>query len=412
MRFVNFFFINAKKNYVGLYILVLSLFSLFFLHFKHDVSNDSSISEMLINYSGGFTRRGLPGHFFILVSEFFNVKLRVVIFFFQSLIQIIYFYLIYIFIKDLKLDRLLAIIIFLPIFLSYTIYEIESLGRKDVIIFAYYTLLLILFEKFNNSNAVNYFTFFTLPFLCLIWEPVILFFPFIFFILFLKNKPKTIRQFLKIFLFFFPSFIVLILIFAFPLTSNQHYNMCEILRVNFGEKCYMSAALLLDQGIYFSTFDFVHKKANLYNYFRYFFIFLISFFPLYYYAYNIKISKKFFFIPNFFRNLFIIFIFFNLPVLLLFIFAYDWGRWIVFIYTFSALTLFFLIKNDELRTISKDNINKSFIFKINKSYYVAIFLFASFFWNVKTVITDHVGSFPAYRVILKFIKFINFKYLY
>ena len=38
--------------------------------------------------------------------------------------------------------------------------------------------------------------------------------------------------------------------------------MCEILKINFGEKCYMSAALLLDQGIYFTTFDFVHKKFN------------------------------------------------------------------------------------------------------------------------------------------------------
>lgn len=412
MNFIKLFFINNIKKYVALYLLILSLFSIFFLHFKHDVRNDSSISEMLINYSGGFTRRGLPGHLFILVSEFFNVQLRVVIFFFQSLTQIIYFYLIYIFLKDLKIDRLLVIIIFLPIFLSYPIYEIESLGRKDVIIFAYYTLLLILSEKFINSNIINYYVFFILPVLCLIWEPVIFFFPFIFFILFLKNKPINIKQFSKIFLFFLPSFIVLMLIYLFPLTSNGHYRMCEILKINFGEKCYTSAALLLDQGIYFSTFDFVHKNANFYNYIRYLSIFLISFFPIYYYAYNVKITKKFFFIPNFFRNLLIIFFFFNLPVLFLFIFAYDWGRWIVFIYTFSALTLFFLIKNNEFRIISINNINRSYIFRIKKSYYVIFFLSYSFSWNIKTVITDHIGSFPIYRVVLKFIKFFNFKYLY
>jgi hypothetical protein len=412
MSFIKFIFSKNYKNYVGLYLLILSLFSLFFLHFKHDVTNDSSVSEMLINYSGGFTRRGLPGHFFILVAEFFNVKLRVVIFFFQSFIQIVYFYLIYIFIKDLKIDRLLAIIIFLPIFLSYPIYEIESLGRKDVIIFIFYVLLLILSEKFTKSEVVNYYVFFILPVLCLIWEPVILFFPFIFFILILKNKPISFRQFSKIFLFFIPSFVVLTLIYLFPLTSNEHYYMCEILKINFAEKCYMSAALLLDQGIYFTTFDFVHKNANFYNYLRYFSIFLISFFPIYYYAYNIKVSKNFFFIPNFFRNLFIIFFFFNLPILFLFFFAYDWGRWIVFIYTFSALTLFFLIKNDELRVIDKDNVKSSYIFRIKKTYYLIIFIFCSFFWNIKTVITDHIGSFPIYRVVLKFIKFINLKYLY
>ena len=412
MSYIKIFLNNLGKNYFGLYILILSFFSLFFLYFKHDVSNDSSISEMLINYSGGFTRRGLPGHLFISVSEILNVNLRVVIFFFQSLMQITYFYLIYIFVKSLKIDRLLIIIFFSPIFLSYPIYEIESLGRKDVIVFAYYTLLLILFEKFKNPNVINYYVFFILPILCLIWEPIILFFPFICFILFLKNKPASISEFFKIFLFFSSSFVVLILIYLFPLSPSQHYYMCEILRINFGEKCYMSAALLLDQGIYFSTFDFVHKNANFYNYLRFFLIFLLGFYPLYYYAYNIKISNKFYFIKFFSRNLFVIFIFFNLPVLLLFIFAYDWGRWVVFIYTFSTLTLFFLINNDELRVINKNKINKLYIFKVNKFYYVLIFIFISFFWNIKTVITDNVGSIPVYRVILKFIKFLNFKYLY
>lgn len=412
MSYIKIFSNNLGKNYFGLYILILSFFSLFFLYFKHDVSNDSSISEMLINYSGGFTRRGLPGHLFILVSEILNVNLRIVIFFFQSLMQITYFYLTYIFVKGLKIDRLLIIIFFSPIFLSYPIYEIESLGRKDVIVFAYYTLLLILFEKFKNSNVINYYVFFVLPILCLIWEPIILFFPYIYFILFLKNKPTSLSEFYKIFLFFSSSFVVLILIYLFPLSPSQHYYMCEILRINFGEKCYMSAALLLDQGIYFSTFDFVHKNANFYNYFRFFLIFLLGFYPLYYYAYNIKISNKFYFIKFFSRNLFVIFLFFNLPVLLLFIFAYDWGRWVVFIYTFSTLTLFFLINNDELRLINKNKINKLYIFKVNKFYYVLIFIFISFFWNIKTVITDNVGSLPVYRVILKFIKFLNFKYLY
>ena len=412
MSYIKIFSNNLGKNYFGLYILILSFFSLFFLYFKHDVSNDSSISEMLINYSGGFTRRGLPGHLFILVSEILNVNLRVVIFFFQSLMQITYFYLVYIFVKSLKIDRLLIIIFFSPIFLSYPIYEIESLGRKDVIVFAYYTLLLILFEKFKNPNVINYYVFFILPILCLIWELIILFFPFIYFILFLKNKPASISEFFKIFLFFSSSFVVLILFYLFPLSPSQHYYMCEILRINFGEKCYMSAALLLDQGIYFSTFDFVHKNANFYNYFRFFLIFLLGFYPLYYYAYNMKISNKFFFIKFFSRNLFVIFLFFNLPVLLLFIFAYDWGRWVVFIYTFSTLTLFFLINNDELRVINKNKINKLYIFKVNKFYYVLIFIFISFFWNIKTVITDNVGSLPVYRVILKFIKFLNFKYLY
>jgi len=411
MNLLKFFFISNIKVYVGFYLLVLALFSIFFLYFKHDVSNDSSISEMLINYSGGFTRRGLPGHLFIIISEFLNIKLRIIIFFFQTLIQLVYFFLIYIYIKDLKLDRLLIIIIFLPIFLSHTIYEIESLGRKDVFIFTFYTLMLILSEKFKSPSIVNYFTFFTLSVLCLIWEPFVFFFPFIFLVLFLKNKPKKILQIFKIFLYFIPSLTIVALIYFFPLSANGHFNMCEMLQVNFGEKCYMSASLLLDQGINFTTFDFVHKNANFYNYLRYLFIFFIGFFPIYYYAYNIQLSKNIFLIPKFLRNLLVIFLLFNFPILLLFFFGYDWGRWIVFTYTFSSLTLFFLIKNHKLRHLNIKNIREFFIFKLNNTYYIFFFVIFTFLWNIKTVITDKIGSFPIYRTILKFAKFVDLKYL-
>ena len=45
--------------------------SFFFLEIKHDVGNDSTISEWLINYSGGFTKRGIIGQ----ISIFSHVHL-------------------------------------------------------------------------------------------------------------------------------------------------------------------------------------------------------------------------------------------------------------------------------------------------------------------------------------------------
>ena len=44
------------NNYLFYYLLILLSFSYFFLFIKHQVGNDSTISEWLINYEGGFTK--------------------------------------------------------------------------------------------------------------------------------------------------------------------------------------------------------------------------------------------------------------------------------------------------------------------------------------------------------------------
>ena len=63
--------INSIK-YFKLYILILFIFSVFYLQGKYNVGNDSTVSEWLINYEGGFTKRGLIGQIAIYISEYFN----------------------------------------------------------------------------------------------------------------------------------------------------------------------------------------------------------------------------------------------------------------------------------------------------------------------------------------------------
>jgi len=93
-----------KKNinfYIIIYLSILFLFSVFFLYQKHDVANDSTISEWLINYEGGFTKRGLIGQLSIYLSNFFIVKLRDTIFVLQTLLVGTYFFLIYNLLKNI-----------------------------------------------------------------------------------------------------------------------------------------------------------------------------------------------------------------------------------------------------------------------------------------------------------------------
>ena len=121
-----------KKNinlYLLNYLIILFLFAVFFLYQKHEVGNDSTISEWLINYEGGFTKRGLVGQISIYLSNFFLINLRDVIFIFQIISVGIYFLLLYHFFKNLKYNKIFILSIFTPIFILYPIAEIEVLAR-------------------------------------------------------------------------------------------------------------------------------------------------------------------------------------------------------------------------------------------------------------------------------------------
>ena len=53
--------INSIKNfnkYFAAYLTFLLFFGIYYLYNKHNVGNDTSISEYLVNYQGGFVRRG------------------------------------------------------------------------------------------------------------------------------------------------------------------------------------------------------------------------------------------------------------------------------------------------------------------------------------------------------------------
>ena len=70
---------NLKKSWSGyfqIYVYTLIFFGAFFLYSKHNVGNDSSLSDWLINYEGGFVRRGLIGELITNFSTMASLKLR------------------------------------------------------------------------------------------------------------------------------------------------------------------------------------------------------------------------------------------------------------------------------------------------------------------------------------------------
>ena len=108
---------KINNHYILYYLIILLFFSYFFLYFKHQTGNDSTISEWLINYEGGFTRRGFTGQGMIILSRLFDFELRWTIFMSQSFFCTFYFFLLWRLFKNLKTNKIIYLTIFTPIFI-------------------------------------------------------------------------------------------------------------------------------------------------------------------------------------------------------------------------------------------------------------------------------------------------------
>ena len=393
---------NKKfKNCLILYLSFLYFICIFFLYTKHSVGNDSTISEWLINYSGGFTKRGIIGEISIFFSRLFDQNLRDVIYIFQLSVIGIYYILIYLFFKNLYLERYFLLSIFSPIFLIYPVAEIEVLARKEVFIFILFILHTIISTLNNNLKRIS--KLIILPLSILIWEPVVFFLPLWIFIdlVNLKEKNYKINLFNEL-IFYFPGLLIAIIFIINPLTPEEHFQMEQVLKNEFKEVCYMSCALLKNKSSIYQQFEANLGKYSLEVFVRYFLIILIGFGPLFtlvYYS-RLKIEKNIF--PKNI-NLLSIFLFLLSPVLLLFAMGYDWGRWVNISYVMCLITYFYLYKNNFI-TLNNKKLNLNKLNLLKSKYFIYIFVVYAFTWNPKTVITGDVASFPLYRIIYKFIK--------
>ena len=392
------------NNYLFYYLIILLGFSFFFLSIKYQVGNDSTISEWLINYEGGFTKRGLVGQFAIETSRFFGSDIRWVIFLFQSFICTCYFILLYNLLIKLKYERVIILSILSPIFILYPVAEIEVLARKETIVFCLLLIYLFIPRK-SNFKSFSLITFSVLS--ILIWEPTIFFYPLLFIYEIIDRKVEKFNfELFKIFISFVPSIIIALIIIFDPLTKHQHETMALVLKNEFNQSCYMACALLANKSTIIQQFEGNFGKYSLEVFVRYFLIIFIGFYPLNLLIKNSSLKTKNLIFSYFFKTLLKLFWICLLPVIILFAMGYDWGRWVNITYVFLALVYFKLLIDSRIE-INFKNLEQNFFYKIKGKIYVIFFIIFCFGWNPKTVITGDIASFPGYRIPYKVFKILN-----
>ena len=392
-------------KYFFIYLLILGFCALVFLFSKHTVGNDSTISEWLINYQGGLTRRGLIGEICFHVAKFFKSDLRFTIFIFQVFSYFSFLYLTYKFFKDLDINIVALFSIFSPIFLLFPVAEIEVLARKEVFLYIYFLVFLFISDPSSRLHKyVNSYIFLITPVVCLIYEEVILFFPFLVSCLVIQRKTKTFINFFKICSLFTPSILIVLYFFFFPLTLENHELMKQSLLINFNERCYMSCALLVVNDInkFGTIIDSMYSHRTFLEIFsyivRYLLIILFGFLPLFLLCGNSKLNDQNIFSNFKLDNTLFLLLFLFIPILPLFVFAYDWGRWVGMMITFSTFFYFFLYRYKYINTDFNNIYNRLIFFKNKKKLLIFIFIIFAFGWNQKTVMSGDIATNPLWKV--------------
>ena len=395
----NFKAIDNYEKYFKIYLISLFFLGIYYLHYKHNAGTDSSISEYLINYQGGFNRRGLIGEILFRYSDYFNLNLRFQIFLFQSIIYSIFLILIFNLFKNFKKNVIILFAIYTPIFLIFPIAELESLGRKESVLYVFFLSLILI----KNTKNANLFTLLVLPLVCMIYEEVLIFTPFIYAVILIKNKINNFRSAIKLSLLFLPSLIIVALFFIYPMSSEHHVILANSLLNTFGEECYMACSLLVENDItsFFSMINYIWSgpHINLPSILlRYFLIILIGFFPIFLLSYFSFYKDNIFFSKIKLKNIFLFLIISYIPIIPLFLLGGDWGRWVGMTITFTTIFYFYLYKNNFIKVDYLSLNQKLNFFKDKKKFVIVLFIIFAFGWNQKTTSVEDIATNPLYKI--------------
>ena len=393
---------NINFNNFFFYYLVLICFgSIFFMSKTYQLNVNNSMAEWLINYQGGFGRRGLLGELFTQLSLIFDYPIRKIILYFLYVIFISYYLLIYIFFRNIKTNYIIIISLLSPLFILSPLAELESLGRKDILIPLFFLFYCNLYNRLNLFGlSLILLLFYTI--LLLTHEVSIFYLPFFYLLLTFKIEKLTIYKIITL------IFIALIFFFIIYILSNSAHSpeaikiMCERMKNILNDKCGMGA-YVLNRSLKHNIAEL--GGLNSIHLIRNFFIFILGYSALIILIQSSKFNESKNNILNKFFNLKLLIFLTFLPTLIPFTIAVDWGRWFNLSYTMLILFYFFCIKNEKIFLNENSKIinylTKRF-FKNKTNFFIIVFILC-FTWNPKAVYHEDIGSIPIYRMLNKII---------
>lgn len=363
---MNLSFLSSNRKYLILYLTVYLFYSInLFILFKSSNSIDN-IKCYLLNYDGGFVRRGLFGEIIKIFSNY--ISLENIFFILYFFIYTIFFYYFFKLTQGFKKNICFYFFIFSPLNFLYPLIQLDYdlpvfLGNFEIFIITFYIYFSFLLNTNINKKKYYWIGILGLIFLSFLYEMTIFTYPFFIFIyyLFLKKNSLSVK-FAEIVIFNLIFSLILFKLFYFHGSYNfsiffeniySNYNI----NININKECTYSwmNRKILDQITPFYE-DF--KISYIFKYLIYSHPILILF------VYTIKNNND--------KIINYLFTFSLIFISILFVIAVDWARLIHIIYLFSIITVLSIYKYDNNFFL---NMHKKFsLEKFNKNY-LSIFVF-------------------------------------
>ena len=345
------------------------------LNFAYFVIEKSPVqySDWLINYQGGFVRRGLPGEIFYQLNKFTNIPLDLIVFISISLLYIFFAINFVKLAKKIKFSFMNLLVFFSPLSFLYPLMELKISGRKDIIfIFSiiflatyleklkfenqkYLIILLILISTFSHTGFFVYVPIFFLIFLILNYR--------------IPFKKIFIEL---IFISFFSIVFFFLIFFNTSIDQNSINEICKSIKEylpSCGKSDYIET---LNWSLKFEI-ELVTKIWNKEHYIRFYTIaFLLANLPLMYVFYKSKLNKKYLFD----LNPVFIFILISLFTFPIYFIGADYGRYMHLTYL-SLLICYFKAISTKFLIVEKQS-----FYNIRKSLMFLIIILYGFTWTI------------------------------
>jgi len=347
--------VGNLKIYIPEFLLFIIYLFLFSLIINFDfIQNEYVFIENLINYEGGFIRRGFLGS----LAYNFYVALKIPPdFFFKLIYSLVYFFLFYLIsqtVLELKKYNFYLVILILisPATLFFQIFDIQALFRKEVFfILAIFLHTFIakktIYKKLSFNIYQVYFYYLIFPILLI----NILIHEFQFFLLFIHYlinifvkyfcNQKKIFNFLVIYFFLFLAFLIVI----FSGNENTVLNLEKSLQIfiphvsdNYGPTTMLNGNINLVIGSFLKMIT----NSNYYEFLQLILALSLSLF-LFLYLFNYLLDKNIKNKIKFFKKInhnFVINIIFLLSFFI--ITAFDYGR-LFYILTLHSIAFYLVL---------------------------------------------------------------------
>ena len=396
----NFFKITSPKFFIILISFSIVIYFFWLLKLLNDFPWRYVFTDWIINYKGGYIRRGLIGELSTSLSAFLSINIKYIFFIIHFFIYSLFHYFFYKFFSIFKKNYLFYGLCFSPLVFLYPLSTFEALARKEIFFITLFLINCYFLTRVQSRNIGFLFTNICFIFSYFIHESSFIFSIFFYLSYYVFLKQHNFKIKLHEFLIALMVIIFLGYLLFLPVTESKLLKMISYINENFFLISRNSGAI---SAIHFNTSGVNLFLKDNYISLKYIIRYLLLSHFIIFFLY-IFYLKPFLHLGKFFN--FLCLGCFLSPVFL-FLIASDWGRFVYILYNFCLIFTFFCFYQDKQIFIEIDQF--SILQKISFKFKVFFALCYVSLWNPKIWFFEDIELFPLFNVLFDVLKY-SFKY--